>query len=524
MIEKFKNIAIPYKIYIPLLFIAVIGIDIIISNSVTDEIWILFAVYFSTLLALVVLLDFTIRQPISKLFLDIKDINENIANGLSPDKIYNKHKIKYKHKDEIGAISISINSFLKKISSAFITFQDLLIIDSLTKLYNRQKMIIDIQKASYLAIIDIHLFREKNEFYGYEIGDTILKDLAQRIKKYFIENGLNVYYLGSDEFGIMGFKSNTSKKEFYSKIKEFIKLNEKYELKIDENIDVTTRLTCGIAYTTENLLINTHIAHKHAKKTNRNISEYSDKINTDAEYKKNLDWTKELSSAIKEDRIIVYFQPIINVATKKIEKYETLMRLKKRDGEIISPIHFLEISKKTRMYKKLTKIIVTKAFDKFSDSEYSFSINLCVEDVMANNIGKWFFDLAKEKNVSNRVIVELVESEGIDIYDEMNAFITKAKECGMRIAIDDFGTGYSNFEYLTKLDADFIKIDGSLINKIHIDKKLCNVVEAIVDFAIKNNIQVIGEYVSSKEIYDKTESIGIGFGQGYYLGKPSSSL
>ncbi len=524
MIQKLKNIAIPYKIYIPLLFITVIGLDIIISNSVTDKIWILIGVYIITIISLVALLDFTVRRPISKLLFSIENINDSISNGLTPVEVYDEHKLKYIFKDEIGIISVSINVFLKKISSAFTVFQDLLIIDSLTKLHNRQKMIIDIQKASYLAIIDIHLFREKNEFYGYEIGDTILKDLAQRIKNYFIVNGINVYYLGSDEFGIMGFKRNTAKKEFYSKIKEFIKLNEKYELRIDENIDVTTRLTCGIAYTKENLLVNTHIAHKHAKKSNRNISEYSEKINTDEEYKKNLDWTKELSSAIKEDRIIVYFQPIINVATKKIEKYETLMRLKKRDGEIISPTQFLEISKKTRMYKKLTKIIVTKAFDKFSDSEYSFSINLCVEDIIANNIGKWFFDLAKEKKVSNRVIIELVESEGIDIYEEMNIFIHKAKESGMRIAIDDFGTGYSNFEYLTKLNADFIKIDGSLISKIHIDKKLCNVVEAIVNFATKNNIQVIGEYVSSREICDKAESIGIDYGQGYYLGKPSSSL
>ncbi len=524
MIYKLKNLAIPYKIYIPLLIIVAVGLDIIISNSVTDKIWILLTVYIITILVLVVLLDITIRRPVSKLLLSIKNINNSISNGLSPVEIYDQHKLNYIYKDEIGVVSVSINAFLKKMASSFIEFQDLLVIDSFTKLYNRQKMIIDIQKASYLAIIDIHLFREKNEFYGHEIGDIILKDLALRIKNHFVENEMNVYYLGSDEFGIMGFKRKTSKKEFYNKVKEFIKLNEKYELKIDENIDVTTRLTCGIAYTKENLLINTHIAHKHAKKLNHNISVYSEKINTDEEYKKNLDWTKELSSAIKEDRIIVYFQPIINITTKKIEKYETLMRLKKRDGEIIAPIHFLEISKKTRMYKKLTKIVVTKAFNKFSDSEYSFSINLCVEDIISNNIEKWFFDLAKEKNVSNRVIVELVESEGIDLYEEMNIFIHRAKECGMRIAIDDFGTGYSNFEYLTRLNADFIKIDGSLINKIHLDKKLCNVVEAIVDFATKNDITVIGEYVSSKEIYDKTESIGIDYGQGYYLGKPSSSL
>lgn len=493
-------------------------------NPLGDKIWILFVVYMITLLALIVLLDIAIRRPISNLLLGIKNINKNIANGLSPVEIYKEHKVKYFHRDEIGIISIYINSFLRKIANSFTASQDLLITDPLTKLYNRQKMIIDIQEASYLAIIDIHFFRQKNEFYGYKIGDKILQDLAKRIEVHFIENGMNVYYLGSDEFGILGYKKNRSRKEFYDTVREFIKLNEKHILLIDENIDITIRLTCGIAYTKEKLLINTHIAHKHAKKSNCDISEYSEKINTDEEYKNNLDWTKELSQAIKEDRIIVYFQPIINTKTKKIAKYETLMRLKKKNGEVVSPTCFLEISKKTRIYKKLTKIVVTKAFDKFIDSEYSFSINLCVEDIVANNIGKWFFDLAKKKNISNRVIIELIESERIDLYDEINLFIYEAKKCGMKIAIDDFGTGYSNFEYLTKLNADFIKIDGSLIDKINIDKKLCNVIEAIVDFATKNDMKVIGEYVSSKEIYDKTESIGIDYVQGYYLGRPSSGL
>lgn len=524
MIHKFKNLAIPFKLYIPLLLIAFTGLNIIISNSVTNKIWLLILVYILTLAALVVLLDFIIRRPISKLLINIKDINNSVAKGLSPVEIYKVHKLKYLYKDEIGIISVSINAFLKRMATSFNTFQNLLTIDSLTNLHNRQKMIIDIEGASYLAIIDIHLFREKNEFYGYEIGDKILKDLAQRIKSYFINYGMAIYYLGSDEFGIMGYSKNITIDEFNNKVREFLQLNEKHELIIDENIHIASRLTCGIAYTKENLLINTHIAHKHAKRANRDISEYSEEINTDEEYKKNLDWTKEISSAIKEDRVIVYYQPIVNIKTKKIEKYESLMRLKKKNGEIISPLHFLDISKKNRMYKNLTKIVVTKAFDRFSNSKYSFSINLCVEDIIANNIGEWFFDLAKEKNVSNRVIIELVESEGIDQFDEINTFIYKAKEHGMRIAIDDFGTGYSNFEYLIKLDADYIKIDGSLINNMHINKKLYNIIEAIVNFAIKNDMKVIAEYISSKEIYDKTESIGIQYAQGYYLGKPSSSI
>ncbi len=87
--------------------------------------------------------------------------------------------------------------------------------------------------------------------------------------------------------------------------------------------------------------------------------------------------------------------------------------------------------------------------------------------------------------IGNRVTFEIVESEGIENYEEVESFIRKVKEMGCSVAIDDFGSGYSNFEYLMKLKADYIKIDGSIISKICEDESALSVTEAIVSFAKK---------------------------------------
>jgi len=180
--------------------------------------------------------------------------------------------------------------------------------------------------------------------------------------------------------------------------------------------------------------------------------------------------------------------------------------------------------KKTSVYQELTKIVALKAFNKFQNSKYEFSINISIEDIMVYDIASWIFDLAKEKKVNDRLVLEIVESEGIESFSEMQKFIEAAQKNSMKIAIDDFGTGYSNFEYLIKLNPDYLKIDGSLMKEIDKDDKLYGVVETIVSFANKNHIQVIGEYISTAEIYEKTKELGIEYSQGYYLGHPSCEV
>jgi PAS domain S-box-containing protein len=397
--------------------------------------------------------------------------------------------------------------------------------DPLTSLGNRFKLLEDseLNKHVYLAIVDIQSFKEINDFYGHKFGDSVIRGIANRLFNFFSDNKFEVYRLNGDEFGILADSSKIDKKLFFELVNDFITLTKQNSFIIDDN-NVSIQLTCGLSYNGDHLFHEADIAHKYAKKSNKDIIEYSDRINTDEAYKKNLEWTNEIKEAIDNNRIEAFYQPIVNTSNNKIEKYETLMRLIKSDGTEVSPFFFLDIAKKTRLYKELTKIIVTKAFQKFSGTQYEFSINLSAEDIMLHDVSDWLFELACDYKVNNQVVIELVESEGIESFDTMDTFIKNAKENGMKIAIDDFGTGYSNFEYLIKLNTDFLKIDGSLIKEIDTDEKIYSVVETIVAFANKNNIKTIAEFIANESLYEKIKELGIDYGQGFYLGKPNPKI
>ncbi|WP_228137731.1 EAL domain-containing protein [Aliarcobacter skirrowii] len=100
----------------------------------------------------------------------------------------------------------------------------------------------------------------------------------------------------------------------------------------------------------------------------------------------------------------------------------------------------------------------------------------------------------------------------------------RVKSKGCKIAIDDFGSGYSNFEYLVKLEADYIKIDGSLIKNIVTQKESFAVVSTIVNFAKQMEIKTIAEFVENEEIYKIIKNIGVDFSQGYYFTQPKKEL
>jgi EAL domain-containing protein (putative c-di-GMP-specific phosphodiesterase class I) len=144
-----------------------------------------------------------------------------------------------------------------------------------------------------------------------------------------------------------------------------------------------------------------------------------------------------------------------------------------------------------------------------------------MEDILNGETVIFLEDKIKETQVGNRIILEIVESEEIgDKVENLFAFIEKMKMLGCRIAIDDFGTGYSNFDYLIKLKADFVKIDGSLIKNLDKEKNSEALVELIVDFANKFNLKTIAEFVHNKDVLRVVKALGVQYSQGFYLAEP----
>jgi len=154
----------------------------------------------------------------------------------------------------------------------------------------------------------------------------------------------------------------------------------------------------------------------------------------------------------------------------------------------------------------------------------SISLNFTVEDIRNHETVRFFKDKLSEYNVADRVVVELIESEGIENYEEVSRFIAEIKALGCRVAIDDFGTGYSNFTHLMHLNADYLKIDGSIIKRINDDRNSELVTRTLVDFARRLGMETVAEYVHSQAVQDKVVALGVDYSQGFFLGKPGPEL
>jgi len=227
-----------------------------------------------------------------------------------------------------------------------------------------------------------------------------------------------------------------------------------------------------------------------------------------------------LRRAINTYNITSYFQPIVNNKTKKIEKYESLVRLIDEEGNIVSPHFFLDTAKEGKYYNEITSIVLRNSFRALFYTDVEISINLSTQDMTEESTIKEFFELLERyKTETHRITVEIIEDSDIGDLSIAKDFIHYIKLKGVKIAIDDFGKGFSNFSRVLTYEPDYIKIDGSLIRDIESNIASKNMVETIVYFARKQGIKTIAEYVENENIYKILCEIGVDYSQGYYFGK-----
>jgi EAL domain-containing protein (putative c-di-GMP-specific phosphodiesterase class I) len=312
-------------------------------------------------------------------------------------------------------------------------------------------------------------------------------------------------------------------------LKDFIKTAEKLIASVEkmiffhENNEISIRVTVGGVYQIHQALEKADIALKSAKREQKSFLLYDEKLNIEERYKENMEWVKKLKKAIEQDMIVPYFQPIFDNKSGKIASYECLIRLMDNDGNVISPYQFLTIAKKSRVYSTLTKIMIQKSCEHFEHINCDFSVNLSVDDILSTDLVNYIKQKINEHNVADKIIFEILESEGIENYEEVSLFTNDMKSLGCRIAIDDFGSGYSNFEHLLKLNIDYIKIDATLIKNIDKDTNAQIVVKTIVDFTKRLNILTVAEFVHNEEVYKKVKELNINKSQGFFLGKPEKT-
>jgi EAL domain-containing protein (putative c-di-GMP-specific phosphodiesterase class I)/GGDEF domain-containing protein len=390
------------------------------------------------------------------------------------------------------------------------------------KLPNRKAFLIDNASKAFnkLAIFDISGFGNINHYYGYEFGEKLLKLVSHRFQKRFVN--ASIYYLGADIFAVTS-TLKVSKEEFLQTIKSAIWYFGYSPIELDGN-KVYIPLRVGVAINYPELLFSAEFALSQTKVLKHNIVVYDISYHNichpnSLSIQQDLYWESEIIKAIKKDRFEVFVQ---SINSKENKKYEVLVRMKDSKGEIITPYFFINRAKKINLYAQITKKVIEKSFAFFEDKRMEFSINLSISDILDKEVVDFLIQKIYEYHLGDYLTIEITESEGINNLAEVVSFIKTIKSFGAKIAIDDFGTGYSNFTYLVELQADFIKIDGSIIQQMNKSKSAKAVVEAIVFFASKVGMKTVAEFVSTQEIYKTSQEVGIDYFQGYLFDEPKS--
>ncbi|TCK06545.1 EAL domain-containing protein [Phorcysia thermohydrogeniphila] len=397
--------------------------------------------------------------------------------------------------------------------------------DNITGLRNRNRFEEDLRKVATskvnFALVNIRNFREINELFGMKEGDRILRTFGKFLKRLAKRENkfARVYRIRGDRFGLL--VTDISEGDFISMVKRIIAKLEQQEFEVGD-IKFRLDVVAGISRNREQPIIEAEIAEQEAKKRNMDIYVFDvDLEELYRELQKNITIATKLKDAISNDRVIPVFQPIVDLQTGEVEKYEALMRIVDEDGKLLMPGDFLPVAKKISIYNKLSKKLIEKALLTVREKGIKVALNISSEDLVSSTMRDWLIEVIRNYGVADKVCFEIVESEAFSDLRILESFYSKVKELGAELAIDDFGSGYSNYEYITIIKPDYIKIDGSLISKVVQSKDAETLVKHIVLFSKELNIKTVAEFISSEEILEKVKELGVDYGQGFYLGKPT---
>lgn len=392
----------------------------------------------------------------------------------------------------------------------------LALFDPLTGLANRKHLMLDLPNAqnATLTLVDIKKFGQINGFYGHEVGDRLLQAFAQMLRT-LEHHDIAPYRLQGDVFALLGSDLGAIKALFAQGTLEVDTLSFALEVSMGHALHVSPGHT---------LLDLAETALIEAKKRGLASLCYEELGDIAARYGHNLHWSKRIREILSQEAspaLVAYFQPIVNAQTYDIEKYETLARVID-NGAPVAPALFLEPAKQLGVLAQITMAMLDAIVVQAQQSHCAFSLNITTQDLRQERFGALLLErLAAAQIAPSRIVLEILEDE--EVYEHLGV-LQALKAEGFKLAIDDFGTGYSNFAKLQQIEADYIKIDGSLIREVASNAQHLEVIRTINRYAHSIGAKTIAEFVENETIAALLASEQIDYLQGYAFGKPEAQL
>jgi diguanylate cyclase (GGDEF)-like protein len=407
--------------------------------------------------------------------------------------------------------------------------------DVLTGLLNRQQFESILSEAvnkahkgeyhSTLLYIDIDQFNMINNTSGHAAGDELLRQVTSCLQKYFGSEAC-VGRMGGDQFAVL--LSKISKERALKYANEIIHtINKDRFVWMNRTYDVT--LSIGVLFTSteqgnlEDIWTGAYISCELAKEAGGNqCSVYKPESHEIIKRRKQLDWSTRIKSALSNEDLILYSQPIISADNQPVHN-EILLRYKINDGTNISADQFIPAAERYNLITEVDLYVVKKTLEYMEKDagEKSYSINLSGPTLGNNLIAREIINLIYKYEVNPELICfEVTETAAITNKSTAIRFMNILHGIGCRFFLDDFGSGLSSFGYLRTLPIDAIKIDGYFIKNMEADLANLSVIKAVNNIAHGFGLKTIAESIENPKQLEYLKEIGVDYFQGYYLQKP----
>lgn len=406
--------------------------------------------------------------------------------------------------------------------------------DGLTDLPNRLKFMEDLnmvilkaksKKNQFMVLlIDLDDFRNINDTMGYRVGDAILNNIADLLRRTY-----KSYRTGADEFAVvLEIESeNEDLREQVLKIAKMIQGN----YQIDFHTVYLTATMGAVCYPDDfsdvnEMMIRMDAALNYAKTYKKSdVQFYEYFISTELE--KRVIIEKGLRHALENKEFVLFYQPIMIGNTKKIKGFEALIRWKKEDGCIITPGEFMPIAEHMLLMHEVGLWIIRQSLSdlKVVQEHYEESLSMAI-NISANQIKKKDFcenviAIMEELQVDpNHVEFEITESVLIESLDLLRRQFQPLIDLGVRISLDDFGTGYSSLNYLQHFPFHILKIDKSFVDYIRQDITSKSLLNHIINIAHGMEMEIVAEGVENEMQSEYLVEKNCDYLQGYLFSKP----
>ncbi len=415
--------------------------------------------------------------------------------------------------------------------------------DTLTGLINRRefenRLIVALEKTRdnaeevhSLLYVDLDQFKVVNDTFGHTAGDALLRQLSEKIQASIRATDI-LARLGGDEFGIL--LERCSEERAIEVAEDIRGAIEGYRFEWQDSF-TSVRCSIGVVMVNSenadvaNVMSSADVACYSAKDMGRNqVHLYRD---SDASLRhEEMKWVSRITSALEEERLELFFQPIIAIGSGGENRghYELLLRMRDEKGELVGPDQFIPAAERYNLMSTLDRWVIHEALSELADrndsgeARYTLAINLSGTSLSEDRFLEYVTTELKKQDLPHGAICfEITETAAISNLSRVIHFMKTLKKLGCKFSLDDFGSGLSSFTYLKNLPVDYLKIDGHFIRNVAEDSVDESMVKAISEVGHAMGIETIAERVETKQVLDKLGSLGIEFAQGYYIARPAS--